>query len=94
MSILNPKETLFSQSGRQYDKPDRFLRKNTILSGRRLLCRGCKSDLHLIRDCPKVNRPRLVYSIMQNYADVNENVLYGASLEDILNDAQNLSDES
>ena len=74
--------------------PIDFKGKSYIVNGRRLLCRGCKSDSHLIPNCPKVNKPRLVYAIMQNYADANESVFYGASLDDILNEVQNLSDDS
>ena len=49
-----------------------------------------RSDARSIGDCTNIYELRLVYTIMEIYVYLNENKPYGTSLEDILNEVQNV----
>ena len=70
------------------------MRKNLTVNGRRFLCRDYKPDMHLIRNCLMVNKPRLMYAIIEISADKMRCISYRTSLGNIVNEVQNLSDRS
>ncbi len=59
-----------------------------------MLCRGCKSDSHLIRDCPKMKKAALVNIILESVIPWDAfDSAYSLSIKKIVDVAQDLPDE-
>ncbi len=68
----NITEALYTKVARRYgtdNRANKFARKNPFTFGKRMLCRGCKSDSHLIRDCQTIRKADLVNYVLQTGED-------------------------
>ncbi len=87
----NIAEALYTKVGRRYgtdNRVNKFDRKNPFKFGKHMLCRGCKSDSHLIRDCRTIRKADLVNYVLQTGEDAAH-----LTIDQLLDTIQDLPDD-
>ncbi len=68
---------------------NKLARKNPFKFGKRMLCRGCKSYSHLIRNCPTICKADLVNYVLQTGEDAAH-----LTIDQLLDTIQDLPDDA
>ncbi len=88
---------LYAKAGRRYGPDNRisiYEKKNRFRNGVRMLFPGCKSDSHLIRNCPTMRKAALVYIVLERMIPSDGfDSACSLPINQILDAAQDLPDE-
>ena len=89
-------QALFDKAGRRYganNRQPKYKRKNPVKNGKVMKCRGCDSEYHFIRDCPKVKKAVLVNLLLDGSLAVDPSIVQSLTVDQITDIFQNLADE-